>query len=213
MRQPVLRAATLGILAAECSSQGIPGAALALEPGFTLMAAPARPAAAEHDEHRIGGGLGARSVSIAERPFSLHMGLGFTASPTLFLTAVEGNVALSEYVRIGPLIQIGSDRNRTLVAPSAQVQFVLDLEQLAPHPVPLKPFAQMGLGFAYLDQGGRRRKKDDVGFLIHMGGGIEYYLMDNFAIGTRMQYNWLPHEVIRERGFFSWQVLSLTFRF
>ena len=153
------------------------------------------------------------SISLVERPFTLRTGFGFTADPTLFLLGVEGSHAVSEYVRIGPLVQLGIEDDRTIVASTVNFQFVLDLARIARHLGHVLPYLQSGLGFAYFDEDRRDGDENEVGFLINVGCGLEYYLMDNFAFGSSMLFNFMPGEVLGERAFFSWQVLTCTFRF
>ncbi len=158
-----------------------------------------RPAAAMHftDEPRTG------------RP-SLRAGMGFTASPGTFLMAFEGDFFVSRSLSLGPLVQLGVSDDPVIVAPTLNFQWMFDLPSGMQR---LKPFAQWGLGAAYIHDDRRHHDDDDAGFLMNAGFGVEFCLSDFIAVGSNMLFNFLPDRVLGEHFFFSWQVATVTLRF
>ncbi len=146
---------------------------------------------------------------------SLGISFGFTADPENFLLAFEAPFGVAPGVTVGPLLQLGLSDDWTIVAPSANVRYAFDLSAAStPEVRRLSPFIQGGLGFAYLDRDrSGRRDRDDTGFLFNMGGGIEYFVTEQFAVGSSIMFNVLPDSVIGENFFFSWQMGSARFLF
>jgi hypothetical protein len=143
--------------------------------------------------------------------FSARPGLGFTASPTTFLFALGLEYFVTENLSAGLQGQIGVSDDHFLAAPTLGVQWTFDL----PYPglERLKPLAQGGLGFAYLERDRPGSNPDEVGFLMNFGGGVDYYLTDSIAIGSTMLFNFLPDETLGDHFFFSWQVVAARFLF
>ncbi len=46
-----------------------------------------------------------------------------------------------------------------------------------------------------------------------MGGGIEYFVTEQFAVGSSIMFNVMPDSVIGENFFFSWQMGAARFLF
>ncbi|MFO0982496.1 MAG: hypothetical protein U1E76_12310 [Planctomycetota bacterium] len=147
----------------------------------------------------------------AEIPLSVQGGLGFTLDPDTFLMAARADYWVRPNVAVGPLLQVGLADHRTILAPSFNVKGVFDLKQ--PSAERLKPYIDGGVGFAYLEKDGRRGDDDDLGVLLDIGGGLSYDVNDHLAVGTGVLFNFLPAELVGERFFFSWQLVTLSFRF
>ncbi len=146
---------------------------------------------------------------------SIGASIGFTADPGTFLLALEAPFRVAPHITVGPLLQLGLSDDWTIVAPTANVRYAFDLSSASsPGVRKLSPFIQGGLGFAYLerDRNGRR-DRDDTGFLFNMGGGIEYFVTEQFAVGSSIMFNVMPDSVIGENFFFSWQMGSARFLF
>ena len=149
---------------------------------------------------------------------SVRASLGFTASPETFLMSAEVPFPLSPVFSVGPLIQVGVADDRTIVAPTINGRF--NISQSIPNDWAsnrLQPFVQGGIGFAYIDQEVKRlnikRSRDDVGFLLNFGFGVDYYLTERIAIGSNLFFNVLPVETTGENFFFSWQVAGARIHF
>lgn len=145
--------------------------------------------------------------------WALRAGIGFTLDPDAFLLTFDAPYALTEDVRVGPLLQLAVDDDHVILAPSANVQYVFDLSDIDESLVDLKPFVQGGVGFAYYHQDRRRGDDDDVGFLIHVGFGLEYLLTGRLAVGNSLLFNILPVDALGDHFFFSWQFVTVSFRF
>lgn len=161
------------------------------------------------------GAMGAAAQDTRAGDVSIAASLGFTADPGSFLLGFEVPFNVTDDVSVGPLLQLGLDDDWTIVAPTANVRYAFDLSGASnPDVRRLRPFVQGGLGFAYLEkERSGRSDRDDTGFLFNMGGGVEYFITDNFALGSNVMFNILPDEVVDEHFFFSWQVGTARFVF
>lgn len=149
-------------------------------------------------------------------PWALHAGLGFTLDPDEFLIALESSRPLYKNINVGPLLQIGVSDRKLIVAPTVNFQYLFAPLHLSglPWTRHLLPFVQGGAGFAYISKERKlRTDRDGFGFLVNIGGGLEYRLSDRLALGSNIHLNILPSEVAGERFFLSWQLLSTTFSF
>ncbi len=143
-------------------------------------------------------------------PWSVRGGLGLTAGPETFLTTLEVPWEADETVSVGPLVQMGFSDDEVLFAPTLQVYL---------HP-PLRddlrkfrPDASLGLGFMYLKKDTNRGNKDDAGFLIASGVGVEYELTERLWLGTSMLFDFLPERTTREHFVWGWQIVTLRAAF
>ena len=140
----------------------------------------------------------------------LRGAVGFTLDPETFLMSAEGDYFVNENLGVGPLFQLGLSDRRVIVAPTANVRGVFDLSGSGLDR--LKPFAQGGVGLAYIHKD-RDGDDDDVGFLLNFGFGADYHITERFALGNSLLFNIMPDKVRGENFFFSWQFVSATFRF
>jgi len=134
-------------------------------------------------------------------------GLGFTLSPTDFLLTAEADYFFTNNFAIGPLLQFGIDDDPFLFAPTVNFKGVFDLPQVPR----LKPIVEGGLGLVYRDDAHPDRSETD--FLINFGGGFQYFLGDEVALGNEILFNFIPGEVNGDSFFFSWQMLTISFMF
>lgn len=142
-------------------------------------------------------------------PVTAEAGIGFTADPGTFLLAIEADYWIEHNVAIGPLVQFGLSDDDTIVAPTINAKGVFDINQ--PQLERLKPYVEGGVGFAYIDKDGH--DDSDTGLLLDFGFGANVALNDRVSLGTGVLFNFLPAELVDERFFFSWRVLSVGFQF
>ena len=146
--------------------------------------------------------------------FAFRGGLGFTADPDTFLTALEFDFVATPNISLGPLIQIGVSDKHTLIAPTLNARYQFLISDADKDVARLKPFVNAGLGLVYMEKERKHRTDaDEVDFLLNTGFGLEYDLHESVSVGTHFLFNIVPWEVVDERFFFSWQVLTLTLRF
>jgi hypothetical protein len=145
---------------------------------------------------------------------SLQGGLGFTADPDAFLLEFEGDFGLGNGFSIGPALQLGVDDNLALVSPTLFGRYSVDLRGTThEHLRRMTPYAQFGLGLTHIDKENRRRDRDDTGFLMNLGFGVDYAVTKNVSFGSRMLFNILPEDVLNENFYYSWQVAAIRYRF
>lgn len=139
---------------------------------------------------------------------SVRGGLGFTADPDSFLMGVDVPFAISENVALGPSFDVGVDDDTTFIAPTWTFEFRLPMGEN-----PFLPFAQVGFGAAYLEKERHGRDRDDWGFLVEFGLGGDFWVSDDFAVGSKATFHVMPDDVVGEDFIFSWQVLTGRFSF
>ena len=151
-----------------------------------------------------------------ESRLAFRGGLGFTADPSTFLMAFELPYSLTCDFTIGPLLQIGVDSHETLVAPTLNARYFLNLGQRDSRNDFLRelaPFVQGGLGLVHLDRDHKFRDRDDTAFLLNMGFGVDFPLTEKLSVGSHMMFNVVPGDVLDENFFFSWQMFTAQIRF
>jgi opacity protein-like surface antigen len=149
----------------------------------------------------------AQSQQNDEEGWSVSAGAGFTSSPNSHTVTFEASYQVNNHWSAGPLIQLGYDDDRKVIAPSLNVRYSFDLDS------PLDIFLQGGAGGAFLESDNRPGDDNEFGFLVNFGGGIEYRVSDTLSITSHVLFNGLPGEVIDEDSFFSWQVAGMKVRF
>jgi opacity protein-like surface antigen len=153
----------------------------------------------------------------ADGPFSLRTGLGFTADPDAFLMGFEADYRIiEEGFSIGAQVQLGIDDDRTLVSPVVYGRYTANLGDFERSLDRIDVYLQGGLGFTWWDVDRPRNRggdDDDTEFLTNFGFGAEYRLTDHVSAGTHMLFNIIPGEIYDERFYFSWEVVTLRYRF
>ncbi len=145
-------------------------------------------------------------------PWSVRTGIGFIDDPTALLLNFELLYAFDQWVTVGPMMQVGLDDNNTIIAPTLNVTITIpDLP--GENFDRIKPYALLGMGFAYIEDDNRRNDNSSAGFLIDFGVGIEYEISERFFIGTQMMFNFLPEKTLDEEFFFSWQIAGVRLAF
>ena len=152
------------------------------------------------------------SASPADTGWSVRSGLGFTASPTTFLLNVEAPYAFDSWIALGPMLQVGLEKDDTLVMPTANLTLkVPDLPGRAFDRV--TPYGFAGIGFAYIEREKRGKDRDGAGFLVTAGAGIEYQVSEKVFFGSQMMFNFLPSKTQGETFIYSWQMGGIRFEF
>ncbi|MCP4039314.1 MAG: porin family protein [bacterium] len=140
-------------------------------------------------------------------------GIGFMDGPDAFLANFEFEGFIRDEVAIGVGLQLGVDDDLVVVAPTLFSRFVFDLSRIE-HDVlrRFEPFVQGGFGIAHMDAERRGRDRDGTDFLMNFGVGVDYPLNDAVGLGSRMLINVIPTEVLNQRVYFSWEMLSVRYR-
>jgi hypothetical protein len=135
-------------------------------------------------------------------------GLGFTDGPDSFLLGLELDFWQSDRLAIGPMVQLGLDDDMEMIAPSfhAKYRFPLEASRLA-------VFAQGGVGFLWLERDPIPGDDDDLGFMLQVGGGVDWQLEAGTFLGSSILVDLMPDEVLGENAIFTWQVVQLGVRF
>ncbi|MFQ5505689.1 MAG: hypothetical protein ACE5F1_12965 [Planctomycetota bacterium] len=158
-------------------------------------------------------GLEATPDPPAEGTWVAKGGVGFTSGPSTFLTGLAVDRQQSENLSLGGLLQIGVSNDDLIVAPSVTVKRSFDLRE-GGDLGSLSPYVLGGVGFAVIE---KERPglpdREDTGLLVQTGFGAEIPLEEGVSVGTGMLFNLLPRRVAGERFFFSWQLVTLSFRF
>ncbi len=144
----------------------------------------------------------------------LRAGLGFTLDPDEFLLNFELAHRFDQYVSLGPMFQVGLADNRSILAPTLNLTLTVpDMPGDAFDR--FHPFLFAGVGLAVLeneDRGGRPDTRQ-TGFLVNTGFGVDYELDEQFSIGSRMIFNFLPGRTLNEDWFYSWEILGFKMAF
>ncbi len=153
-------------------------------------------------------GLGDRPRRYQEGDTELIGGIGLTGGPTMLLLGGEMSYHLDEDGAIGPLVQVGVSGDDTFLGVSFHYKhhFYLDEGGALSR---FRPFAQGGLGFAYLDKGNR----DGWSLLLHVGGGVQYHINPTTHLGSNILFDFLPNDPVGDSFIFAWQVVQIGFSF
>jgi len=150
-------------------------------------------------------------------PFSLRTGLGFSVDPDTFLLGFEADYRIiAEGFSLGVLTQLGVDDDLTMVSPVVYGRYTANLGEFERSLDRVDTYLQAGLGFTWWDvdrPAHRGGDDDDTEFLTNFGFGAEYRLTDHVSAGTHLMFNVIPDEIYDERFYFSWEVVTLRYRF
>ena len=148
--------------------------------------------------------------------FSVQAGLGFFAEDNLdgFMLNFEGNYHIDESWSAGVDLQLAFESDFLLLSMPFYGRYDFgNLPADAPFLSKMHPFAKLGLGFTYAEIDTRFFDIDDTGFLFMMGGGIAYEINDNLSAESTMQFNITTNDFFADNFYFSWEVISLRYRF
>jgi opacity protein-like surface antigen len=145
---------------------------------------------------------------------SVRGAVGITSDPSMFALGLGFPIEINRRVAFTPMIQAAFDDDHTIIAPTVNLEYHLDLSDGSSDLLRrLHPFVQGGIGFAYIHKEQPGNDPDEVGFLLAPGLGLEYELTDNLLIGSNVLFNILPSEVSDENFFLTWQFATLRVRF
>lgn len=148
-------------------------------------------------------------------PFSVRTGLGFSVDPDSFVLGFEGDYAFSRHVSAGVLLELGLDDDLIFVSPVAYGRYRFDLADFTDEESvhALFPYLQGGLGLTHWDDDDRLGDDDDTEFLLNVGFGVEYEVAEDVSVVSQMLFNIIPDKIFGERFYYSWEVLSVRYRF
>jgi opacity protein-like surface antigen len=149
--------------------------------------------------------------------FSVQAGLGFFAEDNLdgFLLNFEGSYHFDQNWSAGVDFQLGFDDDFLLFSMPFYARYDFgNLPVDAAYFSKLHPFAKLGLGFTYAEIDVNFAPDiDDTGFLFLIGGGMAYPINDNFSLESTMQFNITTNDFFEDDFYFSWEIISLRYRF
>ena len=145
--------------------------------------------------------------------WSFRGGLGFTADPDSFLINFEADRLMRDEVAVGFAIQLGLDDNLMLVSPMVFTRYLFDWSgQTSEFARKVKPYAQAGMGLTHLDKDKGKNSGTDTEFSMSFGAGLDYPLNESIEIGSRMLLTIIPAKVGDDRIYFSWEMISVRYR-
>jgi hypothetical protein len=151
----------------------------------------------EQDEDRVRVSLGASLGFFADDPGGVNLGF-------------EMPINVNRNFSIGPWATVGLADDFLLVFGSANFRYHFDVFE-SRKLRKLRPFLQGGMGVAYYDDD--RTRDDDTGFLLNMGLGADYEITDHVILGSNMMFNTVPTFRPSRAFYWTWQFLSLRYRF
>lgn len=131
--------------------------------------------------------------------WGLEGGVGFTADPEFALLTTSAVYGVRESLLLVPTVQWAFKDGDTIIAPSMSLRYLFTRDNFV-------PFAELGIGFAYSDQG----SSDDTEFMLNPGFGVDYALSNNVSLVSAMRFNILPAD---SDWFYSWEVIGAQYRF
>lgn len=135
----------------------------------------------------------------------LHSG---TADGTILGVSSNLDYYLDHHLSLGPLLQFGISDDFYQIGLSGQAKYVFTSPQMPR----FRPHVQGGVGVIgmELDRPGPG-DDDDIGFLIPLGGGLEYALGPNALLGTTILLNFTDADVRGDDDLFMSWVFGLRF--
>lgn len=172
-------------------------AAAALVLAATAASAQSRSAKQQEEEDRVRASVGASLGFFADDPGGINLG---------FEIPIEVNRNLS----VGPWATLGLADDFLLLSATANVRYAFDVFD-GPKLRKLRPFLQGGVGISYYDDDDR--DDDETGFLMNMGLGAEYAVSEHVGLGSNLMFNAVPTFRPDRAFYWSWQFLTLRYRF
>jgi len=156
------------------------------------------------------------SSGIDASKFSVSTGIGFFAEDNVdgFLLNFEGSYHIDQNWSAGVDFQLGFDDDFLLFSMPFYGQYDFgNVPGDVPILMDMHPFARLGLGFTYAEIDTRFFDVDDTGFLFVIGGGMAYPINENISLESRMQFNITTNDFFEDDFYFSWELISLRYRF
>ena len=142
---------------------------------------------------------------------SVAASLGFFADdPGGLNLGFELPIEFDRNLSIGPWVTLGLADDFLLLSATANIRYHFDVFD-GPKLSKLRPFLQGGAGITHYDDDDR--DDDDTGFLMNMGLGAEYAVSERVGFGSNIMFNVAPTFRPSQAFYWSWQFLSLRFRF
>jgi len=126
----------------------------------------------------------ARAVDLAQS-FVVGGDVGFDIDPDLFASALIAEYHVTSNVAFGPYFTTGFDNDNFLFATSGIAKYKANLSETGK----LKPYGMVGVGFLVRNEKHSGDWDRDTEFYFPVGGGFEYWFMDNLAWGANMLFN------------------------
>ena len=144
--------------------------------------------------------------------FAVRGGIGFTEGPDSFLMNLDIETMARDEVAVGLGLQLGVDDDFVILSPTLFTRYIFDFSGFENKTMKkLRPFLQGGAGLTYMEENRPGRDRDATDFLINIGAGVDFPLDDSISIGTRMLVNLIPGEVLDQRVYFNWEILSVRY--
>ena len=174
-------------------------AGLLIVASVLAVSAPAASAEAQGYANRdgrfqIGGGLGGVFSVFGDEAFSL----GFDA-----------RYYFTQNISISPRLAFGFDSAYTMFFFLVDAFYHLDIKSANEALRKLVPFFGFGMGVDVIKPD---RVDARAAFTIEFPFGVEYYLLDQFSLGTKMIFN-IPVHQFGDNFFFQWQVITARYLF
>jgi len=155
-----------------------------------------------------------------DRGWSVGGGIGLTASPTTFLMNFDLPYNFGNNLSLGPQMQIGVTGGATVVSMTANGRYDIDFSMGNAESATIRPFVNAGLGFTYESIGPDFNifgvSNSGTGFLIAMGGGLEFRMTDHVSLESAVQFNIIASGAgpgNNDHFYWSWQMLGVRLRF
>jgi hypothetical protein len=147
-----------------------------------------------------------------DRAWAVRGGIGFTDGPDSFLMNFDFETMAREQVAVGLGMQLGVEDDFVIVSPMIYARYIFDMSGFTNEVAKeLRPFLQGGTGLTHISVDNRGGDDDGTGFLLSIGGGVDYPLDDSISIGSRMLINVIPGEALNQRVYFSWELISVRY--
>jgi hypothetical protein len=146
---------------------------------------------------------------------SLGGSLGLSFSPVGFYTTGEADFWFARFFSIGPLIQFSIGRD-FIFAASGGPKLTFDFADNDFTDF-VKPYVQAGAGIVLIagERGPRRdgRSRAEVGLLLNLGMGVDFYIDEQLSLGTGFLFNIMPTDPLDEVFFWGWKMIEAKVHF
>lgn len=179
-----------------------------LVPLLIASAATAQGTRDDYDRNRDRAGT-SRSNSL----WGIRGGIGFTEGPDSFLMNFDVEHMVRDEVAVGLSLQLGVEDDFVIVTPMLFTRYIFDLSRVDNDALrKLQPFLQGGVGITHMDiDVPRSRDRDGTDFALSLGAGFDYPVNESISLGSRMLVTVIPGEVLNQRVYFSWEILSVRY--
>ncbi|MCB0327579.1 MAG: hypothetical protein KDD52_08175 [Bdellovibrionales bacterium] len=121
--------------------------------------------------------------------FNLRAGAGTSFDPQLWWVVGSIEAQLDKFFALGPMVQVGFDRNRTFVLGTIGPRLIMPIS-----------FFEIGLsagmGFSYRNEVGFTY----TNFAYQAGINLDMYIIENFSVGLLANFNFLSSVALADVG-------------